>query len=405
MALDLHWQRVPLRDIAASAGTPVLVVSEERLRGNVRDLVAGFGDGVTLRYCAKTNPELRVLEILREEGTHLLASHEAEVRLALAAGFAPDAIAFQRPVLDPRELGAVIALGVRRIHAFRAEDLELLSRAARRAAATLRVSLRVSLGRTGLFVLTAASRRLGFDPSHIDAAPREGLVIDALNTYIGTQQEDVEAYRRPLRQLIRLADRLRTIREVNLGGGIPSGTLRRVTPGRLLRRDAPRSATPLREYATALRALFDQEAKGPIQLVLEPGRSIAGNAAVLLTTVAATQGSWRFLDCGRNVLVESPLAFTRPIVPLEPRSGRTSVVHFSGPTLNTLDVVEMRRRMPELRAGDVLAIGDAGAYTLSRGARYAGLAPAVVLVRTDGECETIRRADTYDDFVGPMEKR
>jgi len=405
MALDSHWQRMPLRDIAANAGTPVLVVSEERLRGNVRDLVSGFGGGVTLRYCAKTNPELRVLEMVREEGTEMLASHVAEVRLALAAGFAPSAIAFQRPVLDDRELDAVIALGVRRIHAFRAEDLDRLSRAARRAATTLRVSLRVSLGRSGMFVLTVASRRLGFDPKDLDTTPREGLVIDALNTYIGTQQEDVEAYRRPLRQLVRLAKRLRTIREVNLGGGIPSGTLRRVTPGRLLRRDAPRPATPLREYATALRTLFDEEADGSLQLALEPGRSIIGNAAVLLTTVAAAQGNWRFLDCGRNVLVESPLAFTRPIVPLEPRSGRTSIVHFSGPTLNTLDVVEMRRRMPELRAGDVLAVGDAGAYTLSRGTRYAGLAPAVVLVRTDGAWETIRRADTYEDFVGPMERR
>ncbi|MEO8378732.1 MAG: hypothetical protein ABI779_03615, partial [Acidobacteriota bacterium] len=400
MTLDLQWQRVPLRDIAAGAGTPVLVVSEDRLRANVRDLVAGLGPGVTLRYCAKTNPELRVLRTVCEEGLSVLASHEAEVRLALAAGFAPEAIAYQRPVLDDRELDAVIGHGVRRIHAFRPDDLDRLSRAARRHGVMIHVSLRVALGRSGLLLLTAASRRLGFAPDQIDAVPREGLVIDGLNTYIGTQQEDVQSYRRPLRRLLRLAASLGTIREVNLGGGIPSGTLRRVTPIRLLRRDALRAAPPLREYATALRTLFDEENRdNAVRLVLEPGRSIAGNAAVLLTTVAAAQGSWRFLDCGRNVLVESPLAFTRPIAPLDPRPGRTSVVNFSGPTLNTLDVVEMGRRMPELRAGDVVAVGDAGAYTLSRGARYAGLAPAVVLVRTDGTWETVRRAENYDDFT------
>lgn len=398
-------QRTKLRDLAAHTGTPLLVVSEERLRGNVRDLFAGFGAGTTLRYCAKTNPELGILEIAREEGADVLASHEAEARLALAAGYAPERIAFQKPATDGRELDAVLALGVRRVHAFRASDLDLFSAAAQRAGATLRVSLRVALGRSGMLVLSAASQRLGFDPARVDAAPRAGLVIDALNTYIGTQQERVEAYRPALRALAALAARIGTIEELNLGGGVPSPTLRRVTPGRLLRRRTVAPGPALADYARSLRALFDEETRTPMRLALEPGRSVVGNAAVLLTRVAAREGNWLFLDCGRNVLVESPLAFTRSIEPLEPRGGPARSMNLSGPTLNTLDVVEMRRRLPELRAGDVLAIGDAGAYTLSRGARYAGLAPAVALLRIDGTAETIRRAETYDDFTAPMVKR
>src|SRR5688572_16593424 len=72
--VDPLWERVPLRDIAAHYPTPVLVMSEERVRANLRDLFAGLGAGVVLRYCAKTNPELRLLEIVREEGAHVLAS-------------------------------------------------------------------------------------------------------------------------------------------------------------------------------------------------------------------------------------------------------------------------------------------------------------------------------------------
>jgi diaminopimelate decarboxylase len=383
-----------LRDIVLREGTPVIVLSEERLRANVRDLASGLGAGVTLRYCAKTNPEPRVLSIVREEGAHVLASHAAEVRLAVATGFAPETIAYQRPVTEAREIDDAITLGVRRFHAFRTADLDTLSRIAVQRGVTLRVSLRIALGRSGLIVLNAASRRLGFAVNEIDARPRAGLVIDALNTYIGTQQERVEAYRPALRELVRLAAAIPSVEELNLGGGIPSNTLRRVTPARLLRRDRASSAPSLREYAASLRALFDEEAKRPLRLALEPGRSIVGNAAVLLTRVVATQGRWRFLDCGRNVLVESPLAFTRPMTPLEPRDGRKSLVHFSGPTLNTLDVIDMRRRMPELRDGDVIVVGDAGAYTLSRATTYAGVAPKVVLVRTDGAIETIRGAET-----------
>ncbi len=94
------------------------------------------------------------------------------------------------------------------------------------------------------------------------------------------------------------------------------------------------------------------------------------------------------------MLVESPLGFTRPIEPLEPRDGPRSLVHLSGPTLNTLDVVDTRRRLPPLRVGDILTIGDAGAYTLSRSTSYAGLTPPLYLARRDGTIECIRPAET-----------
>ncbi|HJQ38278.1 MAG TPA: hypothetical protein VKB93_14165 [Thermoanaerobaculia bacterium] len=366
-----------LRDAAARFGTPLLLADESRLRANVTELRDGLRSAwpdVVLRYCAKTNHEPAILSILREEGLDVLASHEPEVRLALNAGFAPEQIAFQKPVLDDRELASVIDAGVRRVHAFRDADLELLARH------DVRVSLRVALPGFGIPFLGAAARRMGFDPAEIRPRPN----VDAVNTYIGTQQEQVSAYRPAIRALLEIARRIGA-REINLGGGVPSPTLRRVTPIRFALRDRASKNTPLREYAAKLGALFAEEARGePFRLVLEPGRSIVGNAVVLLTRVCAEKGPWRFLDCGRNVLVESPLAFTRPIELLEPRNGPRSLVHLSGPTLNTLDVVDTRRRLPPLRVGDVLAIGDAGAYTLSRSTTYAGLPPPLYLARLDG---------------------
>jgi diaminopimelate decarboxylase len=378
---------VSLRDIAAQFGTPLLLADEARLRANANDLREGLRSAwpdVVLRYCAKTNHEPAILSILREENLDVLTSHEPEVRLALKAGFAAERIAFQKPVLDERELVQVIAAGVRRVHAFRDADLDLLARF------DVRVSLRVALPHFGIPFLGAAARRMGFDPDEIRARPN----VDAVNTYIGTQQERVEAYRPAIRALLGIARHIGA-REVNLGGGVPSSTLRRVTPTRLLRRDSPSPAMPLREYAAKLGAIFAEEARGePFRLVLEPGRSIVGNAVVLLTRVCAEKGPWRFLDCGRNVLVESPLAFTRPIESLEPREGPRSLVHLSGPTLNTLDVIDTRRRLPPLRVGDVLVIGDAGAYTLSRSTRYAGLPPPLYLARREGTIECIRPAET-----------
>ncbi len=393
--LNGEWEGVALRDAALRLGTPVLLASEEAIRRNANDLRGGLRSAwpdVVLRYCAKTNNDSAILSILGDENLDVLASHEPEVRLVLAAGFTPDRVAFQKPVLDEREIKAVVDAGVRRVHAFRAADLDLLSQVAVARGIELRVSLRITPPNFGIPLLGSAARRMGFEPADVEraVAKRPGLVIDAVNTYIGTQQERVEAFRPAIRTLLQLARRLGAL-EVNLGGGVPSSTLRRVTPMKLLRRHNPDVSMPLREYAAQLGTIFGDEVRrldaafAP-RLVLEPGRSIVGNAAILLTRVCAAKDRWRFLDCGRNVLVESPLAFMRRIEPLDRRDG-TAVVDLSGPTLNTLDVVDTRRVLPPLHVGDLVAIGDAGAYTLSRGTSYAGALPPLVLVRRDGTME------------------
>jgi diaminopimelate decarboxylase len=413
---SLRWEGHRLRDVLATTGTPALVASEARLRENMRELLAGFRSrwpDTTLRYCAKTNPELAILRLVREEGLHVLTSHAAEARLAIAAGFAPEQIAYQRPILEERDFIDVLALGVRRVHAFRASDLEVLSRLAVARGCELRVSLRIALARSGMLVLSSASRRLGMDAREDIGKPRQGIVVDALNTYIGTQQERPEAFRPAVRELLRLAGVLRRnshpIEEINLGGGVPSTSLRRVTVSRILsgRGVGAIEATSPRAYAEALASIVADEASRAAldfspRLVLEPGRSIVGNGFILLTSIAAQQGRWWFLDCGRNVLVESPLGFTRWIAPVEQATGALARIHLSGPTLNTLDVIDTHRLLAPAAAGDVLAIGDAGAYTIARTTRYAGLSPAIWLQQLDGRLTRIRRAETFDDFTAPM---
>jgi diaminopimelate decarboxylase len=332
------------------------------------------------------------------------------VRLAVAAGFDPSAIAYQRPVLDSAELAAAIRAGIRRFHAFRARDLDHIAAAAEREGVTLRVSLRVASGRSALPFFGRSNRRLGFDSASLVAGavvrPRGGVVVDALNVYCGTQQVSPERFRAEVRALLRgaasLGRRGIDIEEINLGGGVPSPSMGRRTSLRgLIDGSGGRPRLRLRDYAERLSAIFADEAGRAglrPRLALEPGRSVVGNAVVVLTRVRAEQGSWRFLDCGRNVLVESPIAFSRLIEPLDARPG-SEVVHLSGPTLNTLDVVDYRRRLPPLREGDVVVIGDAGAYCLGRATRYAGLLPALWSVGADGSLCCIREADCVEGRI------
>ncbi len=425
-------------------GTPFFLVSERRLLANYRALSTGLasaGGTVALRYCAKTNHEAGILRVLAREGSGLLASHLAEVELALAAGFSPAKIAFQRPSPAPAEVEAVVASGVTLLHVFRPGDVELYARLAERHSLSLHLSLRLR-AEPGLArhwavpSLSNLNARLGLslaEAHSVAAACRDQprLRVAALNVYVGTQQLGASGFDRALGRACRLARELASlgtarIEEINLGGGLPSPSLRRLSPGTLWARWRDRPPVPPElageisggagddaparleafsgEVAARYREAASRAGLDPIPgLGAEPGRSIVGNAAVLVSSVVATEGRWLFLDASRTYLGESPLLFGRAILP--PRKRDEPPVrfrHLSGSTLNTLDVLDLFRRLPELACGEPLVFCDAGAYSISRASRYAGLAPPVLLVDLAGEVRTIRRAESVADLVGPM---
>jgi diaminopimelate decarboxylase len=407
----LRMDGVSLAELAQRLGTPFFLFSASRLRANWQALERGMGTGTVLRYCAKTNREAAVLETMAALGAHLLASHAAEAALAVRCGFPPERIAYARPVLTPEELDVALGLGIPLFHLHHPDDLATLEAAATRAGRPVRVSFRLRSA-AGLSPLGRLNQRLGLGADEIveaaqRAAASKWLEPAALNFYLGTQQSSLDGFTRVFRGVLDLLKRLPTLHEVNLGGGIPSPTLRRVGPRQVLGRLRDRLASyplgNLEAFAARLGARFRElvEASGlsqPPVLAAEPGRSIVGDAAVLVTRVRATRGSWLFLDASRNHLPESPLLFARGILPLSERKGEERFWNLSGCTLNTLDVLDLHRRLPPLVPGDGLALCDAGAYSISRASSYAGLSPAVYLLEKDGTVRLARRADGVEDL-------
>jgi diaminopimelate decarboxylase len=416
----LRMEGVSLAELAERLGTPFFLIGESRLRDNYRALerglaVSGMGSGTVLRYCAKTNREAAVLETMSALGAHLLASHAAEAALAVRCGFPPERIAYARPVLTPEELDAALGLGVPLFHIHHPDDLAKLEAAAAQVGRPVRVSFRLR-GAAGLSPLGRLNRRLGLDADEIVEAARQAaaspwLEPAALNFYLGTQQSSLDGFTRVFRGVLALLKRVAletgvALREVNLGGGIPSPTLRRVGPRQVLGRLRDRLGTStssgnLEAFAARLGTRFHELTSGlsePPVLAAEPGRAIVGDAAVLVARVRAVRGSWLFLDASRNHLPESPLLFARRILPLSDGKGEERFWNLSGCTLNTLDVLDMHRRLPALAPGDGLAFCDAGAYSISRASSYAGLSPAVYLLEAAGTVRLARRAAGVEDL-------
>ncbi len=421
---QLHLEHVALGDLAARVATPFFLISEARLRENYRALERGLAapgiDG-RVRYCAKTNNEAAVLGALAGLGSELLACHLAEVELGRACGFPGSRIAFQRPVLRRDEVAAVLARGIGLMHVTRLEDLDLLEDLGAARREPMRVSLRLRLNRRGLSPLSRLAARAGLGASAAEEAAARcrrspWLRLAGLNFYAGTQQATLRAFGRELPVVARLARRLAAlgapVDEINLGGGLPSPSVRRLTSLRLWRRyrdreqpsDSPRLLeASARRVAEIYRRAAAAVGLEPLPaLTAEPGRALVGNAAVLVTRVAARDGRWLVLDASRNFLAESPLLLTRRLLPLSEPDGRRRFTHLAGSTLDTLDVIDWHRRLPPLAPGDGLVVADAGAYTISRARRYAGLAPAVYFLTADGELRPARRAESLADLAAAM---
>jgi diaminopimelate decarboxylase len=418
----------PLDRLANKFGTPFFLLSESRLKSNYTSLSRGLahaGLEVTVRYCAKTNNEGAVLSILAAAGSHVLVSHPAEAHLALQCGFLPDKIAYQRPVMLEEEIRPLLASGITLFHAHRPEDLDVIERVASGLARRTRVSLRLrkEIGHFNISLLSFLSHRFGFSASAIVSAAQrirdsKWMDLAAINFYQGTQQESTSDYRRLLRAATRLAATIQaklgiTLAEINLGGGVPSSSIRRAKLWSLILRpadgqEAAEASPPLDEFARTLSLQFREETRrAGLQpspgIGLEPGRSVVGDAGFLVTRVRAIQEHWVFLDSSYNYLGESPLVLTRKILPAtRPVSSALLSYHLSGNTLNTRDAIELRRKLPKLSVGDVLILCGAGAYSISRASRYAGLSPPVYLLREDGSVRMIRRAERLPDLTGPM---
>jgi diaminopimelate decarboxylase len=423
---QLAFAGIAIRQLAGGIETPFFLVSERRLRENYAALTRGLGACAgAVRYCAKTNNEAGVLSILAGCGSSVLVSHLAEALLAFECGFAARDIAYQKPVILEGEIRPLLRAGITLLHAFRMEDLDRIEQAAQAEGCEARILLRLRDGRPGfcLSPLGFLSGRLGFaGPELVRAALRVRasgrMALQGINCYGGTQREALRRDGLLLRRMVALAGELRQrhgidLAEINLGGGLPSPAMRRVGAGSLLRRlrDDFRfsgSTEPIEARCRRLADLFRAACSGAgldpaPRLTLEPGRALVADAAVLVTAVRALQGKWLFLDASRNVLGESPLLLTRQILPALRRPGRRErFFHLSGGTLNTMDLLDLHRRLPTPEAGDLLVFGGAGAYSISRAARYAGLAPAVYLLGLDGSLRKIRRREGAGDLAGPM---
>jgi len=393
---------VSLEEAARRFGTPLYVYSAAATLESYRAYERAFASFPTrIFYAVKANGNGALLRRLASWGAGADIVSGFEMRAALRAGFPKDRIVFAGVGKTEAELEEGLRAEISDFNAESEDELVRLSAIAQRMGRVARVSLRVNPDidpRSHPYISTGLRQnKFGSDIAEAPGILRRaralpGLRVVGLQCHIGSQITDMEPLAESAREVADLSRRLLSegfaLETIDLGGGLgvdyEQGTV--PDPAALAARVLP-----------ALQGL-------PLQLLLEPGRSLVARAGVLLTRVLYLKqnGDKRFVivDAAMNDLLRPALyqAFHRiePVAPPRPGETRADVV---GPVCETGDFLARDRELPPLLPGDLVAIRDTGAYSFAMSSNYNLRPRAAEVLVEDGALCLVRRRETFEDLV------
>ncbi len=408
---------VGARQLVREYGTPIYVMDEARLRVNCRAYVAALREAYPHSqafFASKALCCMATCRLAYDEGLGVDVVSAGEIQTALRAGVPADALMLHGSNKTQEELALAIETGVGRIVADNFSDLEILNDLARTSSRSVDVLLRLTPGiepHTHKAIVTGGvDSKFGFgisDGSAHEAIRRtleiRGVRLRGLHCHIGSQVMDLEPFTLAAHAMmgvaVWMARDLRTpAEELDLGGGLGI---------RYLPADGP-PAIP--GYVSTVAGVVRGEAeraKIPLpRLLLEPGRSIVGDAGATLYRVGAIKSiagirTYVSVDGGMYENPRPALYAARYEAALAERLNepRTHGVTIAGRCCESGDVLIWETSLPEPRPGDLLVIYSTGAYNYAMASNYNRYPrPPVVFVR-DGNARVVVERETVEDLL------
>jgi ornithine decarboxylase len=341
---------------------PCLVIDLDVVRDNYLSFVRAM-PATRIFYAVKANPAPEILSLLAGLGSCFDTASVPEIEMALAAGATPDRISFGNTIKKERDVARAHELGVTLYAVDCIEEVQKIARAAPGARVFCRI---LTDGQGAEWPL---SRKFGCVPEMaievLELAHKPGLEAYGVSFHVGSQQTQLSAWERALKQAARifraLGERGITLSMVNLGGGFPARYLK----------DVPKVA----RYGDAIqKGLAKHFGNALPETIIEPGRGLVGDAGVIkaeVVLVAKKQRDddkrWVFLDIGKfGGLAETMEEAIRYPITTQRDDDPKSPCIVAGPTCDSADVLYEKKPydLPiTLTVGDEVLIETAGAYT------------------------------------------
>jgi diaminopimelate decarboxylase len=401
-----------LVELAHRHGTPLYVYDEATVRRRASEYMAAMGSSGQVLYSAKAFASPQFLRVVAEEGLGLDVVSAGELNLALRSGFPRDRIHFLGNNKSVEDLRAAHAAGATIVidgdHEF--DLLREVVPEGRRADVMLRLSPGVKPDTHDHISTGQLDSKFGF--SIESGAARKAVEtalghtrveLVGLHSHIGSQIFALRAYEQAMEIMLGLLAELKSElgyepRKLGAGGGLGIAYTHDDDP-----------PTP-REFVDTVRNAMvagcaRRELKVP-ELVVEPGRSIAGPAGLALYTVGSIKdipGIRRYVavdgGMGDNIRPKLYGARYEAFLASDPEGAPDGKVTIAGKYCESTDILITDIEMPALEPGDVIAVPAAGAYCLAMASNYNGMPRPEVLMLRDGEARVMRRRETLDDLV------
>jgi len=401
-----------LVELAGRRGTPLYVYDEATVRQRASEYVAAMGDAGQVLYSAKAFASPQFLRVIADEKLGLDVVSAGELHLALRSDFPRDRIHFLGNNKSLEDLQSAYRAGATIVidgdHEF--DLLRDVVPEGKRAPVMLRLSPgvkpdthdHISTGQLdskfGFSIESGAARK-----AVETALQHNRLDLVGLHSHIGSQIFALGAYEQAMDIMLGLLAELRDKlgfepRKLGAGGGLGIAYTQQDDP-----------PTPRHFVETVRHALETGCARRNLkvpELVVEPGRSIAGPAGIALYTVGSIKdipGVRRYVavdgGMGDNIRPKLYGARYEAFLASDPDRSSDGKVTIAGKYCESTDILISDIAMPPLAPGDVIAVPAAGAYCLAMASNYNGMPRPEVLMLRDGEARVMRRRETLDDLV------
>ncbi len=417
----LFAEDVDVERIAAEVGTPAYIYSEGTFVDHLRKMQEAYRElETTICFSVKACSNIHILKLMAQRGSGFDIVSGGELYRALAVGADPAKVVYAGVGKTDEEIVQALQAGIGYFNIESEQELEnlirLVEQQSSRPATAVKAALRVNPDvdyKTHAYMTTGKKEtKFGVDIERALAVfekygRNRSVRLRAIHVHLGTGGKTIDPYVEAVEKILPVIDRLRAqgheIDMLNLGGGYGADYETQTVPS-------------AEEYAQGIVPLLQSR---NLKLVLEPGKSICANAAILLTRVLYTKqgGSKRFtiIDAGMNDLIRPslygafhfiwPAQVEARFVPVA-RSQDLHVegaetVDIVGPICEGADFLAKDRSIPPVQRGDLLAVFTAGAYGFTMSSNYNARPRAPEVLVAGSQFKVIRRRETYEDLVAP----
>lgn len=400
----LACEGVALDALAEATGTPVYVYSSAAIRDQFTKLDKALsGIPHRIHYSLKANANAAILRLVRSLGAGAEVVSGGELYRALQGGFAPEDVVFGGVGKSARELGEAVDAGIRLVNVESEPELRLLDGIAcerkRKIPVGLRLNPEITVDNPHAYIRTGGKGHKfgipydeGLSAARL-AASLPWLELAGLDMHVGSQLAVLDAYERGLERITSLLDAVRadgidSIRYLDIGGGLAVPYEDEKPPD-------------LRAYGRIVR---DVARRTGLEVLVEPGRFLVAGAGTLLTRVLYRKRSGgreiAVTDAGMTELLRpSHYQAYHHIEPVRPRQRVKVRIDVVGPVCESGDFLALDREMPDIEAGDLLAVRTAGAYGYSMASNY-NARPRAAEVIVDGDRYAIStEREEYQDLI------